>query len=88
MTARYSLAEKAAAKRIGFAPALKGDAGSPKWLADFRRIVVVGSRSDARCWRAKAKEATKKAERCDRFAVDAALVARAIAREQRRAARS
>jgi len=67
MTARYTDAEKAAAKRIGYAPVLRGEAPDAAWLVTFREYVVGGLVSDAD---------------------DARTVARAVAREQRKAARS
>lgn len=99
MTARYTDAEKAAAKRIGYSPVLQGGAPDPGWVADFRRIMVSGFRSDARYYRREAarviadaaresKSNVEWAECCDRCADDARTVANAVAREQRKAARS
>ena len=99
MTARYTAAEKAAAKRIGFSPILRGEVPGDGWASDFRRIVVSGFREQSRHYRQRAarviREAEKRArvleERADRAgeaANDASLVARAVAREQRKAARS
>ena len=99
MTARYTAAEKAAAKRIGYSPVLKGEAPSAAWLADFKRLIVNGATSDARYYRSSAarvlRDAQKESDRLQRLAVrsifyshDARKVANAIAREQRKAARS
>lgn len=99
MTACYTDAEKAAASRIGFAPILRGAVPSPSWVPDFRRIVASGFREQSRHYRQRAarviREAEKRArvleDRADRAgeaANDASLVARAVAREQRKAARS
>lgn len=99
MTAHYTDAEKAAARRIGYSPVLKGDAPSAAWLADFKRIVVETFNDCAREYRASAARIRREAEkaaaaeerrqvRCVAFADDARTVARAVAREQRKAARS
>lgn len=99
MTARYTDAEKAAAKRIGYGPVLNGGAPDSGWVADFRRLVVNGARSDARYYRryaariiadaARESQANiERAERSDRYSDDARTVANAVAREQRKAARS
>jgi len=87
MTARYSDAEKAAAKRIGYGHALRGAPYSAEWLADFRGIYASLKHSAASIRRC-AKRMLAQADRYDARVADAALVARAIAREQRRAARS
>ena len=99
MTARYTDAEKAAAKRIGYAPVLNGDAPDAAWLTDFKRIIIDACNADARYWRARAarirRKADREAQKADaaaknmaRTADDARTVARAVAREQRKAARS
>lgn len=96
MTAKYTTAEKAAAKRIQFSPALRGAAPNLEWLADFRRIFVAGFDADARSLRRSAvrilrdaeresARLTALAERADRNATDARTVARAVRRECLRA---
>ena len=96
MTAKYTDAEKAAAKRIQFSPTLRGTAPNLKWLADFRRIFVAGFDADARSLRRSAvrvirdaeREAarlTALAERADQNAADARTLARAVRREYLRA---
>ena len=99
MTARYTDAEKAAAKRIGYAPVLRGEAPDAAWLVMFRECVAGGLNYLARYHRVRAarirREAEKQAARVDVLvaravsdADDARLVARGVAREQRKAARS
>lgn len=99
MTARYSDAEYAAARRIGYAPILRSQVLKAAWVDDFRRIVAAGYIEQAKHYRSRAirvlREAEKRsrdlngrAEQHTRWAADARLVARAVAREQRRAARS
>ena len=88
MTAKYSDAEKSAAKRIGYTVALRSTRISPEWLDDFRRVCVDGWRAEARANRKEARALAAHAETYDAWVADGRLVARAIAREQRRAARS
>ena len=88
MTARYSIAERAAAKRLKMTNALGSVPFSETWLADFRKVYVRGAREDAGFYRSKAREAAKKAAQFDEVAELALIVARAVAREQRKAARS
>ena len=100
MSARYSNAEKAAAKRIGYTATLTGDIPSSEWLADFKRVVIAEClnysiryfRKRVTAIRRDAERSIAKYERSiaktQANANDARLVARAIAREQRRAARS
>lgn len=99
MTARYTDAEKAAAKRIGYAPVLVGEPPSKTWLSDFRRLILGEMRSAARYYRNRSArtlvQAARKAAEFDRLcarmmadAADARTVANAVAREQRKAARS
>lgn len=100
MTARYTDAEKAAAKRIGYEAVLQGDPPSlAGWVDGFRDTVVATYNDNARYYRTRAARLRRMAEKAARQqevyvalsvkgANDARLVARAVAREQRKAARS
>lgn len=87
MTAKYTDAEKAAAKRFRLAFMREGRVPQAEWLADFRRMFVDGLKWEARRLHAKARAYERSAVETEAAAANAGLIWRAIRREQRRAAR-